>query len=125
MAHSGHEAAAEAHQQLGAGAGQHPPGQQASPGRARPQLDPLEQALALFCRATLHLCAGEAGAASDVIGQVNQLILPAAGGSAVLQKQVGAQPGCVAYAWSVSLLVNQQAATRRSALLRAHLCTAY
>lgn len=94
LTHRGQEAATEALQQLGAGAEQHPAGQLASPGRRTgPQLSPLEQALAMFCRATLHLAAGEPAAASDVIGQVNTLLLPAAAGSVVLQKQASGRGG--------------------------------
>ncbi|PRW61370.1 MAU2 chromatid cohesion factor-like protein [Chlorella sorokiniana] len=94
LTHRGQEAAAEALEQLGAGgdaAAQHPTGKPASPShRTGPQLSALEQALALFCRATLHLAAGEPGAASDVIGQVNPLIPLASAGSDVLKKQLTA-----------------------------------
>ena len=91
LTHHGQEAASEALQQLGAGtdgAAQHPAGQAASPSHSSgPHLSALEQALALFCRTTLHLAAGEPGAASDTIAQVNALINPAAAGSLVLKKQ--------------------------------------
>lgn len=94
LTHRGQEEASEALEQLGAGAdgaAQHPAGQAASPSHSSgPQLSALEQALALFCRTTLHLAAGEPGAASDTIAQVNALINPAAAGSLVLKKQLTA-----------------------------------
>ncbi len=105
LTHRGQEEAAEALQQLGAGTGgtdQHPGGQAASPThRSSAQLSALEQALVLFCRATLHLAAGEPTAASDVIGQVNPLIPPAAGSSDILQKQVSDLLGLVQACWGV------------------------
>ena len=118
MIHRGHEAAAEALQQLGGS------------GKASVPLNALERVLVLLCRATLQLHAGDPNGATATLGEVNPLLDGAAGADDTLFKQasgpadravgaVGLRP--LTHPCSPLTLITEPTSSRLAPLPAAHL----